>query len=206
MKTAIIFDCEFLCCDGSPQRFWCGAEDPDPVVAQIGAVKLSLESGFALMDTFVAFVMPMDRLGCRFALDPFCTGLTGVSEENMDSKGISLQQALAALDDFSAGASFWSWGKDELNMLAISCYVAGIQPGIPAHRFDNAVKLLSTAGMPLGDLRMTPNNKLADYFGIEHRSLRSHDALDDALSLAFTLQHLLESERLVPAAFGPACQ
>ena len=39
MKTAIIFDCEFLAIEGSPQRFWCGPFDPDPVVAQIGAVR-----------------------------------------------------------------------------------------------------------------------------------------------------------------------
>jgi hypothetical protein len=30
------------------------------------------------------------------------------------------------MDRFSEGARFWSWGKDELNMVAISCYVAGI--------------------------------------------------------------------------------
>ncbi|MGO7565672.1 exonuclease, partial [Rhizobium johnstonii] len=50
------------------------------------------------------------------------------------------------VDIFSGGARFWSWGKDELNMLAISCYVAGIHPSIPARRFDNAVKLLVAAG------------------------------------------------------------
>jgi len=42
MKTAIVFDCEFLCIQGSQSRFWCAAHDPDPVIAQIGAVKLGL--------------------------------------------------------------------------------------------------------------------------------------------------------------------
>ena len=42
MKTAIIFDCEFLCLEGSQRRFWCAAHDPDPVIAEIGAVKLGL--------------------------------------------------------------------------------------------------------------------------------------------------------------------
>ncbi|RUV80239.1 exonuclease, partial [Mesorhizobium sp. M1A.F.Ca.IN.022.07.1.1] len=40
MKTAIIFDCEFLCLQGSQRRFWCAPHDPDPVIAQVGAVKL----------------------------------------------------------------------------------------------------------------------------------------------------------------------
>lgn len=43
MTTAIIFDCEFLCIEGSQRRFWCAAIDPDPIIAQVGAVKLGLE-------------------------------------------------------------------------------------------------------------------------------------------------------------------
>ncbi len=42
MKTAIVFDCEFVCVEGSLSRFWCAAQDPEPVIAQIGAVKLAL--------------------------------------------------------------------------------------------------------------------------------------------------------------------
>ncbi len=49
MKTAIILDCEFLCREDSQRRFWCGAHDPDPVIAQIGAVQLALEGDFALL-------------------------------------------------------------------------------------------------------------------------------------------------------------
>jgi len=86
-------------------------------------------------------------------------------------------------------------------MVAISCYVEGIQPPISAPRFENAVKLLPAAGMPLDDLAKTPSNKLADYFRVEHPPLQSHDALDDALSVAYTLQFLLRAERLKPAAF-----
>ena len=110
--------------------------------------------------------------------------------------------ALDDLDRFSDGATFWSWGKDELNMIAISCYVEGIKPPIPAPRFDNAVKLLVAAGMPVEDLARTPSNKLADYCGVEHPDLQGHDALDDARSVAYTLQHLLTTGKLQPSAFG----
>ena len=58
MKTAILFDCEFLCLEGSQRRFWCAAHDPDPVVVQIGAVKLGLEGDFPLLDTYKAYVRP----------------------------------------------------------------------------------------------------------------------------------------------------
>lgn len=201
MKTAIIFDCEFLCLEGSQRRFWCAAHDPDPVIAEIGAVKLRLEGDFPILGTYKAYVRPMDRFGNQYALDPFFTILTGITEENIKAEGVSLQDALTDVDSFSDGARFWSWGKDELNMVAISCYVAGIQPPIPANRFDNAVKLLLAAGMPIEDLAKTPSNKLADYYGVDHAPLLGHDALDDALSVSYTLQHLMKAGKLQPDVF-----
>jgi hypothetical protein len=201
MKSAIIFDCEFLCLEGSQRRFWCAAHDPDPVVAQIGAVRLGLEDDFPLIATHKSYVRPIDRFGERYALDPFFSQLTGITEADIETEGVTLKQALSDIDRFSAGARFWSWGKDEFNMIAISCYVAGIQPSIPATRFDNAVKLLIAAGMPVEDLARTPSNRLAQYYSVEHPPLRGHDALDDALSVAYTLQHLMRSGKLRPDVF-----
>lgn len=202
MKTAIIFDCEFLCTKGSQSRFWCAAIDPDPVIAQIGAVKIGLENELPILETFKAYVTPYDRYGARYAIAPYFTDLTGITEEQISRDGKPLKTALNDLDSFSDGATFWSWGKDELNMIAISCYVEGIAPPIPAPRFDNAVKLLLVAGMPVEDLARTPSNKLADYYGLEHPELQGHDALDDARSIGYTLQYLLSSGKLEPSAFS----
>ncbi|MFK3777650.1 3'-5' exonuclease [Agrobacterium sp. NPDC089420] len=204
MKTAIIFDCEFLCLEGSQRRFWCAAHDPDPVIAQIGAVRLGLEGDFPLLATHRNYICPIDRHGRRYGIDPFFTALTGITQDTIDAEAVPLQEALSGFDRFSEGVQCWSWGKDELNMVAISCYVAGIQPPIPADRFDNAVKLLLAAGMPVEDLARTPSNKLADYYGVEHPPLRGHDALDDALSVSYTLQYLLRAGKLRPETLAPA--
>lgn len=201
MRTAVIFDCEFLCLEGSQRRFWCAAIDPDPVIAQIGATKISLEGDFAILDTFKRYVVPVDRHGQRYAIDAFFTQLTGVTEGDIDSEGVPISDALLALDRFAAGARCWSWGKDELNMVAISCYVAGVPFPIPAQRFDNAVKLLLAAGMPVEDLARTPSNKLVEYYKVEHPPLRGHDALDDALSVTYAVQHLLKAGKLAPEVF-----
>lgn len=169
---------------GSQSRFWCAAIDPDPVIAQIGSVEIGLEDEFPILESFNAYVVPHDRHGARYELDPYFTELTGITENQISNEGIPLRAALDDLDRFSDGATFWSWGKDELNMLAISCYIEGIPTPIPVTRFDNAVKLLLAAGMPVEDLARTPSNKLADYFGVEHPALRGHDALEDARSIA----------------------
>ncbi|MDB2369222.1 exonuclease domain-containing protein [Octadecabacter sp.] len=201
MQTAIIFDCEFLVTENAQRRYWCGPHDPDPVIAQIGAVKISLNEDFQILETLKIYVAPVDRNGAQYKLDPFFTKLTGITQETIDTDGVSLLEANNKLRDFSGKAKLWSWGKDELNMMAISCYIAGIEPCLPAHRFDNACRLLLASGMPYEDLVKTRSNALADYFGLEHPPLRGHDALDDALSIAYVIQHLLLSEKLSSANF-----
>lgn len=200
MQTAIIFDCEFLVTENAQRRFWCGPYDPDPVIAQIGAVRISLDS-FEILETLVVFVKPVDRQGEDYELDPFFTKLTGITPEVIEAKGVSLLHANQQLADFAGEARLWSWGKDELNMMAISCYIAGIEPCLPAHRFDNACRLLLASGMPYEDLLQTRSSDLADYYQIAHPPLRGHDALDDALSIAYVIQHLLIAKKLSKSDF-----
>lgn len=202
MNIAIIYDCEYLCLEGSQRRYWCAAHDPDPVVAQIGAVKLGLDDDYPIIETFMEYVIPIDRYGERYALDPFFSNLTGITPADIDDKAISLFDALSRLNEFSEGAPLWSWGKDELNMVAISCYISGIEAPIPAVRFNNAVKLLLAAGMPIEHIARTPSNKLAEYYGVVHAPLSGHDARDDALSISYALQHLLRSGNLTAKSFS----
>lgn len=202
MDHTIIFDSEFLTADGALSRVWCGPRDPDPLVAQIGLVKLGLSDGFPIRAQLRRHVIPRGRQGDRIPLDPFFIRLTGVSEAAIDADGVPLAEALADVERFADGARLWSWGKDEFNMVAVSCFVAGIAPPLPVSRFGNASELLLKAGMPYEDLVRTRSNTLSAYFKIEHPPLRGHDALDDALSVAYALQHLLREGALDPADFA----
>ncbi|MGB5558703.1 MAG: exonuclease [Paracoccaceae bacterium] len=201
MNSAIVFDCEFLTAHGSPSRFWCGPYDPDPVVAQIGLVKIGLADDFPVLETLSTYVTPRNRQGNRYALDPFFTKLTGITEQSIEQGGVPLEQALEDTKNFAAGAKLWSWGKDEFNMVAISCYVEGLAPPIAVTQFGNACHLLLKAGMPYEDIKKTPSNRLAAYYGIDHPPLRGHDALDDALSVSYVLQRLLKQNSLKPSDF-----
>ena len=200
MSYTVIYDCEFLTAPGAPQRFWCGPHDPDPVVAQVGAVLLGLEGDFPVLDTLRTPVIPRGRQGVRIPLDPLFIRLTGVDEAMIEAEGLELAAALDRLEGFAQGARLWSWGKDEFNLIAISCYLQGIAPPIPAARFGNATRLLLQAGMPLEDIHKTRSNTLAAYFELDHPPLRGHDALDDARAVAFVIQHLLRQGRLSPEA------
>ena len=69
MDHTVIYDCEFLTAEGAPQRFWCGPHDPDPVIAQIGLVKVGLSDTFPILDTLRCHVIPRGRDGARVSLD-----------------------------------------------------------------------------------------------------------------------------------------
>ncbi len=201
MKSATIVDCEFLTAEGSPSRFWCGPFDPDPVIAQIGAVRISLSDDYSILDKRRIYVTPKDRFGDPYHLDPFFTSLTGITDDCIARHGIPLSLALEELDKFSHGTKLWSWGKDEFNMVAISCYVENVPALIPATRFGNACHLFLRAGMPRDDLKKTRSHQLSGYYGIDHPPLQGHDALNDALSVAYALQHLLRNKSLDAADF-----
>lgn len=201
MSRAIVFDCEFAAIEGSERRFWWGPQDPDPVAVQIGAVCLGLDADFDISDTFSCFIQPVDRRGQRQDIDPFLTDLAGISPTDVLRDGLPLITALEEFDRFSGGANFWSWGKDELNLIGISCYASGVTAPIPATRFGNACSLRLAAGMAYDDIQRTRSGRLAAFFGLEYERIRDHDALDDAWSVAVTLQTLLRQGKLTARDF-----
>lgn len=202
MSHIIMFDCEFLVTEGAYRRFWCGPYDPDPIVVQIGALKLDLAGNTSAVEELKLFISPIDRYGTPIEIPEFFTNLTSITAEQVGREGIPLKEALETLAAFADGAKLWSWGKDELNLLAISCFIAGITPTLPAHMFDNACKLMLKAGMPYEDIQKTRSGDLAAYFKLVEQKESRHDGLDDARSIAKVLQFLLDTGKLESPDFS----
>ncbi len=208
--TAIIYDCEFATAPGAPQRFWCGPTDPDPIVFQIGAVRLSMEAPYDALERFEVLIRPLDRAGRPLDLHPLNAKLTGVTDDRLMREGVTLAEALERLSAFAGRDMMWAWGKDEFNMIAISCYVAGIEPPIPATQFGNAPELFMAAGVPLDVIHELRSNTMLAHFGLSLPDARGHDALGDARMVAEVIRHLLKEGRLDPGllsmrAPGPLC-
>lgn len=201
MDSAVIWDAEFLTAPGAPRRFWCGPDDPDPVLVQIGAVRLGLTADFAIGESLSCVVVPRDRKGDRYPISGFFAELTGISARRVAEEGVELAEGLARLNAFAAGAPMWAWGTDELNAIAVSCYLAGLAPPIPATRFGNATRLLAVAGVPRDEIHGLRSDRLAGHFGLSHHEARAHDARSDAMSTALALQYLLREGRLRAEAF-----
>ena len=203
MRTAVIYDCEYLTNESSPSRYWCGPMDPDPTVVQIGAVRLALDGDFTLGDTFEVVIAPRDRTGAPAALHPHFTWLTGITSERIAAEGVSLADALDRFGGFAGTDMCWSWGKDELNMLAISCWVEGSVPPMGPTRFGNAAGLLLGTDLDPELVARMRSNTICDMLGIATPPLRAHDALGDATSVAIALQHLLRDGQLQAEQFDP---
>lgn len=203
MTHAIIFDCEQLTDAGAPSRFWCGPTDPDPLLVQIGAVRLSLDPPFALGETFDCIVEPMGRAG-PVTPSAFFTKLTGIDAARIARDGLPLARALQDFADFAGDAPLFSWGKDEITALAPACFVAGLICPLPTARFGNASALLLRAGEPLEVVHTLRSPGLPKHLGLPPED-RAHDGLADAQAVARSLAHLLNTGRLQATDFSLPC-
>lgn len=192
MLKLVIFDTEYLSRDGAMHRLWSAAEDPDPLLVQIGAVLVDLDDPVGVTDKLEVLVLPRNRHGELCKLDPYFVALTGISNERLRSEGMELSEALEALDRFSQGSHLWSWGKDELFALGISCFVQDVTPKIAAERFSNLKSVFQKSAMTELDIANTNSAALSAFFGLDQADLRDHDALDDAMSLSAAVLHLLK--------------
>lgn len=199
MPATVVFDCEYLAVEGSQTRFWAGPQDPDPVVIQIGAVRIDLDGDFAISAVLDELILPLDRHGKKYELDPYISKLTGIEKRALDERGLPLSQAIEKLRAFALNCRLWSWGKDEFLLLALSCYVQEVEPCIPARRFGNFKSILLKSGMPQDELGRVQSGQLAAHFGVAPTNLRAHDGLSDALSLAHVARHLLNVGALAPS-------
>lgn len=198
IKHFIIFDCEWLTDEGSNKRFWCGPNDPDQILVQIGAVKVVVDTSLEIAETFSRLIKPVDRFGNPCVLSDFFTQLTGITPERIAEEGRSVQQVLKEFSTFCGNAKIWAWGKDEMIALGLASFLGGFVPPLPATQFDNMSKIFMRAGMEHDTVVSTRSNRLAAHFGVDPGNLQPHDGLDDALSIFHALKFLVDQKRVDP--------
>jgi len=67
-----------------------------------------LAGNFTTRETFREYVIPLDRHGTRYPLDPLFVALTGITEDQITTQGRALSRALGALKDFAVSDKLWS--------------------------------------------------------------------------------------------------
>lgn len=130
-----VFDLEWTSWEGAQARNWSGPGEEREIV-DIGAVKLDGANGLCEMAAFEMLVRP--RLNP--ALSDYFTGLTGITQQMVDTTGRSFDDALSAFAGFLArdppAVRVFSFGRDP-DILRHNCALAGVACPIPDRLFGN---------------------------------------------------------------------
>lgn len=200
MSHIIIYDTEYLAVEGSNKRNWKGMDDPHRIVVQIAAARLWIPAQGSPRDMkkireFCAIVKPRDEYGDEIPLDPYFINLTGISQEDVDVRGIELSAALYLFKRFSERCPIYSYGHDHLAALLPSCYISGIALPFSPRRFRDVRRVFRQAGVPEDVIYGNSSGAIARALGA-HFEGKIHDAMDDVRSIFAALQLLHQNGSL----------
>lgn len=174
----VVYDLEFTAWDGSWQRGWSGPGEHREIV-QIGAVRLG-----ANLEELAAFEV-LVRPRINPTLSAYFTDLTGITQAEVDARGVDIAEAMERFSAFAQGHGLYANGGCDERVMAENCALAGIAfpftgrcrnvSGVLAQSADSAAHVESGA--------------IAETFGLD-LALPAHDALADARSIAAALRHI----------------
>ncbi len=149
-------------------------------IIEIGAASLEAGAEVGGMDFFIR--LPEGR-----RLDPFITGLTGITQERLEAEGVGDGEAARAFADLLEGAErplvVAYNAQFDLNFLFYLLQSQGLGAVLKRPRFLDALTVYR-------DRRDYPHkleNAIAAY-GLEDRAVNSHRAVDDARAAALLLE------------------
>ncbi|WP_103867338.1 3'-5' exonuclease [Aquimarina sp. I32.4] len=125
-NTIIIIDLEATCWNGSIPK---------------GQVNEIIEIGICLLDTQTGSISKNQGILVkpeRSEVSPFCTELTTITQELLDTKGISFEAACKILRTEYLGYQYtWaSYGQYDLNMMRKQCSVRGVDYPLSANHIN----------------------------------------------------------------------
>lgn len=180
-RHILVTDLETTCCnqDRIPRA--------EMEVIEIGAVAVSTDTLQPLAE-FSTFVRPTRRAN----LTPYCTELTSIRQEDVDSAD-ELPEAMDAFAQWSRQFEdlvFASWGAFDYNVLSRECRVHGIAYPFNHHLLD----LMSRFARSIGSRSMVGLDAALGLQGLTFDG-RRHRAIDDARNTAKLLPQTLGRSR-----------
>ncbi|HWA88484.1 MAG TPA: 3'-5' exonuclease [Rhizomicrobium sp.] len=179
IRDAVVFDLEFTAWEGSMAARWSRPGEFTELV-QIGAVKIDART-FEEKDAVDLLVKP--RLNP--VLSAYFIALTGITNEEMASRGIDFVDAYETFRHFAGGAPIVAFGRDDLIFEAnLKLYGLSLEPLPP---YTNIVPWLTRNGIDPKGKNACDVGPLA---GVAFAG-QKHNALDDARSVASGIKALV---------------
>jgi hypothetical protein len=110
-KEAVIYDLEWTTWPGALQRDW-SEKDEYREIIRIGAISVDINS-LQELEVLDIFVKPSENP----SLSNYCTKLTDISDENIQTEGMELHDALNKFVDFVGERNIFSHGNDVMVIL-----------------------------------------------------------------------------------------
>lgn len=180
----VVYDLEVTSWEGAMQRGW-GGPGEFPEIIQIGAVKLSRAEGHAELDSLKLYVRPVRNP----VLSDYIVDLTGITQADIDTKGIPFAQAVADFQRFSSGGRAVSNGVDD-QWIAANCALHGLTNPFPAADLVNIGPSLKQI---LGWSGQVFSSDLPTLIGAANTG-RAHDGVADARAIALVLRELVKGD------------
>ncbi len=177
----VIYDLEVTSWEGSLARRW-GGPGEFPEIIEIGAVKLTGAPGYTEFDSFSCLIRPTRNP----ILSNYIVSLTGITQEDVDARGIPFAEALAAFARFVGACRAFSNGLDD-QWMAANCALHVMENPLPPAGLVNIGPQLRQA---IGWSGQVFSNELPGLLGQANPG-RPHEGLADARAVAVAVRHVL---------------
>ena len=181
----IILDLEFTAWEGSQEHGWSRPGEFREVV-QIGALRVG-SAGLEVTGEFNELVRPERNP----VLSDYFQQLTGISQADVDERGVPFLDALDRFADFCDGQYVLSYGNDMV-ILGENLVLQVPQGRTPKRGLPPFVNIRTHVNRVLPATIGLSSGRLAFALGLAARIDREHDALADCYSIVETLRHLRE--------------
>jgi len=186
--TIVVFDTEYTSWEGAQARKWSGPNEYREIV-QIGAVRVDAStSDFKEVDSLLLYVKPVKNP----TLSEYFIDLTGITQETVDTKGMTLTEVVQKLYTWSAGDTCYSWGLDGKD-IENNCNLIAIEFPFEEDRFKDARETFSARGIEVNNYM---SSTIVEAFGVKNTG-RGHDGLEDARTIVEALKLLAQQENHV---------
>jgi DNA polymerase III epsilon subunit-like protein len=182
-KIIVVFDLEWTAWAGSFERDWSGPGELREII-QFGAVKVDMAGGLTEIGSFECFARPK----VNPQLSDYIVELTGITQEDIDTRGRPFAETWPEFRDFIGGdASVICCNGYDPEVLAENCEINGIDDAMEDLNFHSLRPMIVAALGPGAEPPVSA--ELARLFGLPDAH-RGHTALGDSRAILDVLRHL----------------
>lgn len=187
----IIFDTEFTAWNGSQKRKWCFEWEHKELIS-ISALKVKYVSNeLLIIDKFNCLIKPI----INPKLSDYIINLTGITQKNIDMKGINFKEFIKKFYEFSNNLNLYSYGNDyveieenlNLNLIKTKKYYDW------KNKFFDICVFLKKKSI---DTTKYTCGTVYKHFNIKpEKEIKVHDAEWDTYSLYLTIKYIILNKK-----------